>query len=124
MQLFDILAQTMPKPDLTFFPSHMLLSKSFSLQEMAPLSTKNPKAILLLNNNNNRGLAACCHKSQTCEADAGVKEERFYSGAAQSGRMADSCLKAHLLCNTKTQTSTQSSCSKLKCSPLELLGSY
>ena len=66
-------------------------------------------------------LAACHHKSQTCEA-VGAKGKRFYSGAVQSGRMADSCLKAHLLSQTKTKASVQSSCSNVKYSPLEPTG--
>ena len=55
-------------------------------------------------NKKNVGLAACCHKSQTHEADAGTKGKRFYSGAVQSMKLTDSCLKAHL-CKTKTKPS-------------------
>ena len=44
----------------------------------------------------NGGSAACCHKSQALEADAGAKG-RFYLGAPPPGRMVDPSLKAHLL---------------------------
>ena len=48
------------------------------------------------------GSAVCSHRSQTGEADAGVRGKRFYSGAVQSMKLTDSCLKAHL-CKTKTK---------------------
>ena len=51
----------------------------------------------------NGDLAACHNQSQTREAGAGTKEKRFYSGAAQAGRMVDSCLKDHLVFMLKPQ---------------------
>lgn len=65
----------------------------------------------------NGGLAACHQKSQTSEANTGAKGNRFYLGAEQSGRMADTHLKAHLLSKMKTRGCVQSSCSNLKHSP-------
>ena len=75
-----------------YSPSPPELTKFQEVHEIHSIPAELSKSVT----KQNKVPAACHQKRQTCEASARIKGKRFYSGASQSGRMVDSCLKDHL----------------------------